>query len=84
MAISIPWNEYEQAILLQVLIDVLEDKTERKQVISEVSGKLRKLAVDRGLIIDEKFRNKNGIRLQMSCLEYAYTDGKSGMQVKGG
>ena len=84
MAISIPWNEYEQAILLQTLIDVLEDKIERKQVISEVSGKLRKLAVDQGLIIDEKFRNKNGIRLQMSCLEYAYTDGKSGMQVKGG
>lgn len=84
MAIKIPWNEHEQVILLQALIDVLVDKTERKQAIFEVSGKLRKLAVAQGIIINEKFRNENGIRIQMCRLEYAYTDGKSGMQVKGG
>lgn len=84
MSTRIVWNEHEQAVLLQALIDVLNHKTERKQVISEVSKKLRKEAESRGIEIDEKFRNENGISLQMNCLEYVYTGGKSGLHVTRG
>lgn len=81
MSIRIVWSEHEQAVLLQALIDVLNHKIEKKQAISKVSKRLRKEAELRGLEIDVKFRNDNGISLQMSCLEYAYTDGKSGLYV---
>lgn len=84
MSIRIVWSEHEQAVLLQALIDVLNHKIERKQAISEVSKRLRKEAELRGLEIDVKFRNDNGISLQMNCLEYAYTDGKSGLHVARG
>ena len=68
MSTRIVWNEHEQAVLLQALIDVLNGKTERKEAISEVSKRLRKEAESRGIKIDEKFRNENGISLQMNCL----------------
>ena len=84
MSIRIVWSEHEQAVLLQALIDVLNHKIERKQAISEVSKRLRKEAELRGLEINVKFRNDNGISLQMNCLEYAYTDGKSGLHVARG
>lgn len=84
MLTRIVWNEHEQAVLLQALIDVLNHKTERKQEISEVSKRLRKEAESRGIENDEKFRNENGISLQMNCLEYAYTGGKSGLHVTRG
>ena len=81
MSIRIVWSEHEQAVLLQALIDVLNHKIEKKQAISKVSKRLRKEAELRGLEIDVKFRNDNGISLQMNCLEYAYTDRKSGLHV---
>lgn len=65
--------------MLQALIDVLNHKIERKQAISEVSKRLRKEAELRGLEINVKVRNDNGISLQMNCLEYAYIDGKFGL-----
>lgn len=84
MSTRIVWNEHEQAVLLQALIDVLDHKTEKKQAISEVSKRLRKEAESRGIEIDERFRNENGISLQMNCLEYVYTGGKSGLHVTRG
>ena len=84
MSTRIVWDEHEQAVLLQALVDVLNHEIERKQAISEVSKRLREEAESRGIVIDEKFRNENGISLQMSCLEYAYTGGKTGLHVTRG
>ncbi len=84
MAIRIPWDIREAAILLQALINVLNNKKGRKRAIAEVSQTLRKLAVRQGVSVDDKFRNENGITLQMSKLEYAFTDGKSGLRVQTG
>lgn len=84
MAIKIPWSDKEAALLLYTLIDVLHNNIDRKAAISMVSKKLRQLAILNGIDIDEKFRNENGIKFQMSKLEYAFTDGLSGMYVKTG
>ena len=45
---------------------------------------MRQLAISKGMNIDDKFRNENGISLQMSGLKYVYTDGKSGFDNKHG
>lgn len=84
MARRIEWDEHEQAVLLCALINVLEHKIERKQAIAEVSQQLRKRAFLHGITIDDKFRNENGISLQMAKLEYSFTNGKSGFHVDNG
>lgn len=84
MAIRVPWDEHEEVILLQTLISVLNNATKRKHAITDVSNQLRLLAVNQGKEIDSKFRNENGIALQMSKLEYVFTNGKSGLGVKTG
>ena len=76
------WNKFEAAILLDKLIDVLEGKISRKFAVEYVSKTLRKYAIKRGLVIDDKYRNSNGINLQMCVIEYIYTDGKSGINEK--
>lgn len=84
MAIRIQWTEHEEAVLLFALIKVLSKELDRKQAIREVSGYLRKLACEHGIVIDDKYRNENGIALQMSKLEFVYTNGKSGLHVNSG
>ena len=84
MAIRVEWDEHEQAILLCALIKVLNHELDRKQTVKTVSKQLRELAKDNGIVIDDKFRNENGIALQMSKLEYVYTKGASGLYVDAG
>lgn len=84
MAVRIQWNEHEEAVLLCALIKVLNHELERKQAISEVSTQLREIAIARGIAIDDTFRNENGIALQMSKLEYVFTNGESGLYVDTG
>lgn len=83
MAIRILWDEEEAAILLEALVASLEGKITREDAVSSVSQELRKRVTDKGIEIDGVFRNKNGITLQMSAMEYIYTEGKSGLK-KGG
>ena len=66
------------------LIKVLNHEIERKQAIKNISLQLRDLARKDRIAIDDKFRNENGIALQMSKLEYVYTYGQSGMCVDSG
>ena len=76
------WDKYEAVILLDKLIDVLEGRISRKFAIEYVSKKLREYAVRRGLVIDEIYRNTNGIGLQMTHMEFIFTDGESGTDRK--
>lgn len=73
MAMRIPWDIEEAVLMLDVLLKSLEGKLTRKEAIHQVSEKLRRRAVNRGIEIDEIFRNENGITFQMSALEVAYT-----------
>ena len=79
MAIRILWDKEEAAILLEALVKTLDGKISRDDAISSVSWELRERAKKNGIKIDEIFRNKNGITLQMSTMEYIYTEGKSGL-----
>jgi predicted transposase YbfD/YdcC len=74
-----PWNKHEAAICLQALIDVIDNKVQRQDAVSDVSAKLRRMAIVNGYKIDDKFRNENGVALQMLHLEYTLTDGKRGL-----
>lgn len=65
MAERILWDEYEAAILLDALIQVLNGTISRSDAVSAVSAELRRRARRKGLKIDDVFRNENGISWQM-------------------
>lgn len=80
MALRIPWDEYESALLLSELLRVLNGETTRKGAVKFVSQTLRQRAVARGIEIDDIFRNENGIQLQMKAMEFIFTNGTSGLE----
>lgn len=70
----------EAAVLLDGLLRVQTGKISRTDAIESVSEELRDRAARRHLDVDEKFRNENGISLQMAHLEYGLTDGETGWE----
>lgn len=68
MAVRIPWDKYEAAILLDACLRVDHGEIERTFAITYVSNILRKRAEHRGINIDSIFRNKNGIGMQFSAM----------------
>ena len=77
MALRIPWDIEEAVLMLDMLLKSLDGKLTRKEAIRQVSEKLRRRAINRGITIDDIFRNENGITFQMSALEVAYTGRKT-------
>lgn len=80
MANRTPWDKEEALILLDALINILNGKITRKEAVCAVSAKLRYRAIQHGMTIDDKFRNTNGIILQMSIMEYVFTEKKQGLK----
>lgn len=68
MAMRIPWDKYETAVLIDACIQVINGKTDKNSAIKIVSEKLRKRAVNNGITIDNVYRNKNGIKMQMTMI----------------
>lgn len=79
MAVKVLWSLEEAAVLLDALLQTLDGKIDRNAAVADVSEKLRKRAIENGLDIDEIYRNKNGISLQMRSMEYILTDGLHGL-----
>ena len=80
MALRILWDRDEAIILLDGLLSVLNGEKPRSEVIDAVSKELRQRAIDKGIEIDEVFRNINGISMKMGEMEYFFTDGKQGLK----
>ena len=84
MGIRVSWSIYEQVFLLGMFQKILIGQLDRKQAIKDISVALRELAIRGGIEIDSKYRNENGIAMQMSKLEYVYTGKKSGFPTESG
>lgn len=66
------WDEYESAFLLSYALKVIAGEIPKQEAVSTVSKKLRERAVAQGLVIDEIFRNENGISLQLGSMIDCY------------
>lgn len=78
MAMRIPWDKYETAILIDACIQVINGKTDKNSAIKIVSEKLRKRAVNSGITIDSVYRNGTGIRMQMNAIMSLIQDKQPG------
>lgn len=79
MSEKIGWDKYEIALLIDACEKVTLGKNDRQQTVSFLSVALRRRAMSAGFIIDELFRNENGIALQMSKMDYVLTEGQTGL-----
>ena len=52
MALRIPWDIEEAVLMLDMLLKSLDGKLTRKEAIRQVSEKLRRRAVNRGISCD--------------------------------
>lgn len=69
MAIRVPWNEQE-ALLLFDAYEKIQNNPERKSALtSALSINLRRMAVERGITIDDTFRNYTGISMRLSEID---------------
>ena len=66
------WDKYEAAVLLDAYLKTLIPGTPYSKIIDDTSNKLRMIAQNNGLVIDDIYRNTNGIKLQMYRMESAY------------
>lgn len=75
------WDCYEVAKLIDTYFKTQSCQTpkEKNKVLGDLSTSLRNYAIKQGLEIDEKYRNLNGMILQLSHMEYVITSGKKGL-----
>lgn len=80
MALRIPWDEYETAILISAWKDFNSGKCTKKEAVKKVSQTLRKRAENHGIEIDGVFRNENGIAMQFMLVNELMTHEKCGLR----
>ena len=79
MAIRIPWDKYEVAILISACLEYNENKISKNDAIKNVSMNLRQRAVNKGIFIDDVFRNENGISMQFEIMNGLIKGTKCGL-----
>lgn len=70
------WTIYEAAILLDGYLEANEKHLPKLHIVKRVSDELRQMAVNNGMVIDDVFRNENGISYQIQSMDSAYAGHK--------
>ena len=77
--IKVQW-ELEEAV---ALFDIYFKNGGNLNVSEDILVNLRDIYIKRaqknGIIIDEKFRNLSGLKIQLGCIHYVATAGREGM-----
>lgn len=68
MAARVPWNKFETAILIAACVEYNENRISKRDAIEKVSNELRQRAIDEGKVIDDVYRNINGISMQFEII----------------
>lgn len=79
MALRIPWDERETALLIDAYLRVKNKELSQQEAIKEVSSLLRRRAILSGIEIDDVFRNINGITMQMKIIGGLIDERPSGL-----
>ena len=81
MALRVPWDKYEAALLLNYCIRIEKGEISKAEAISTVSQMLRNRAIRKGYEIDDVFRNENGISMQISSMRNCYLGKEQGLTI---
>lgn len=78
-SINIGWSKYEVALLIETYQLYKSGVISRNDAIRNLSKRLRARMISLGMSINDTYRNENGISMQMSAIEYLFTDGQKGL-----
>jgi len=78
----IPWDKYETALLIEAFWKIENKNGNRIEVLTSLSRDLRQKAVNQGKKIDDKFRNYNGMSLQLVNLESVFFPNRTSINNK--
>lgn len=68
------WDKYEVALLISAYIQIKSGKEEKIAELQKLSDKLRRKAENEGLVIDETFRNLNGMQWQLGFVDCTFNN----------
>ncbi len=63
------WDKYEVALLIESVMKIHHGIASREEELHALSDLLRKRSQNLGVSIDDKFRNYNGMCLQVAAIE---------------
>lgn len=69
MPLKIVWDRFETALIIEAYLMVERGEVSRKKAISTLSQTLRYRAIEKGLAIDEIYRNENGVAMQLGNIQ---------------
>lgn len=73
------WDQYETALLIEAYINITNEPSSRKATVHGLSQTLRERAVKNGKLIDNVYRNVNGINLRLYEIQYLFLDNGRGI-----
>lgn len=68
----VKWDQYETALLIETFWKIEDNHENKNELISDLSLRLRNMAIKKGLEIDDVYRNVNGITMQLSPIAHAF------------
>lgn len=77
--IKVKWDLEEAVMLYDLYFKSGQTLAVNQQHLENLSISLNKRAKIKGFIVDEKFRNVNGLNMQIGCIHYVVTEGAEGL-----
>lgn len=74
------WDEYEVALLIDTYFSIKKNNINKNSAIKDLSNNLRKMAINRGIVINDVFRNENGINMRLYEIEGILSNGTYGLK----
>lgn len=68
------WNKYEIALLIDAYLKVTEKGVAKLPALIDLSRRLRSIATNAGIEIDDTYRNLNGMQWQYAFIERAFQE----------
>ena len=76
-----PWDQYEVSLLIECYINVCENGFDLEVELEKLSARLQNMAICKGEVVDETYRNLNGMHWQYQFIKAAFADGNVGSRV---
>ena len=76
-----PWDQYEVSLLIECYISVCENGFDLEVELEKLSARLQNMAICKGEVVDETYRNLNGMHWQYQFIKAAFADGNVGSRV---
>lgn len=77
--LKVRWELDESVALMNLYFSNGGKLPANNEKVKNLSVAYKKRALEKGLLVDDKFRNISGLNMQLACIHYVVTGGKEGL-----